>query len=258
MAADRTTIDLAGRDAIVTGGSSGIGAQIARTLAACGARVAAVGRNRERLQAVVDGIAGAGGTAVAVAADLADPAAAERVVDEAVRGLGRVDTLINCAGVYEPADFDATSSEMLDRALHLNIRSPFLLTQAALPHLRDGGRVVFISSIVAKVGCFETSAYSASKAGLEGLARALAWELGWQGVRVNTITPGDVVTPMSAPYNTDPEEVAARVAMHPSGRQGTPDDVAAMTAFLVSDLARQVYGETIVIDGGLNLGVLLD
>lgn len=252
-------IDLTGRSAIVTGGSSGIGAGIARTLAACGAQVAAVGRDKQRLDEVVSAIRAQEGTATAIVADLADTNAAGRVVEDAVRKLGHLDTLVNCAGIYEPAPFESTSTDVLDRALAVNVRSPYLLTQAALAHLRDagaGGCVVFVSSIVAKIGAAKTSAYSASKAALEGLSRSLAWELGWQGIRVNTVTPGDVTTPMSAPYNTDPEAVKARVALHPSGRQGTVDDIAAATAFLVSDLASQIYGETIVIDGGLNLGLL--
>ena len=242
--------DLTGRTALVTGASSGIGEATAIAMAAAGARVAAVGRDHDRLAGVVGRITDAGGEAVALEADLADAGQAAGLVDRVVEAFGGVDAVVHAAGAFDPLPLADTTQEVLDHHWAVNVRSPFLITQAAVPHMADGGTVVFVSSTVARRGFGGFSAYTASKGAVESLARALAVELA-PAVRVNVLAPGFVETPMvTTQYDANPDMRGTLRAKTPVGFVGDAADLAHAAVFLSSDLSRYVNGSELVADGG--------
>jgi 3-oxoacyl-[acyl-carrier protein] reductase len=243
---------MAERYALVTGASRGIGRAIAVDLATHGHDVALVGRDAVALSETAAAIATAAPAAHAVvhAVDVTDSAALEAAVGAIVAGFGRLDTVVANAGQsqdglilrFKPADFD--------RLIDVNLKSAFALSAAvAKPMLKQrAGSIVFVSSIVGIGGNAGQSAYAATKAGLLGLMRSLAKELGSRNVRVNAVAPGLIETAMTADLPS-----AARAAFLDGialGRPGTPEDVAGVVTFLSSDAARYVTGQTIVVDGG--------
>lgn len=232
-------LSLAGRAALVTGGARGLGAAIARTLAAAGARVL-------RLDLLEPEDAGVEW----LPCDVSDPAGAARAVDDAVRRLGRLDTLVCAAGITRDGVLWKLTPEDWRAVLAVNLDGAFHVLHAAVPHLRapGGGAVVLVSSINGQRGKFGQSNYAASKAGLIGLGKSAAKELGRFGVRVNVIAPGLIDTAMTASL---PAEIrAAAVQETALGRAGQPQDVADATLFLCSDLARHVTGQVLRVDGG--------
>jgi len=242
--------DLTDRVAIVTGASSGIGAATARTMGRAGAIVVLVGRHAERLAAVADDVRQAGGRATAIAADLEQGADAVRVVAETVAAHGHIDLIVHSAGAFEPGPLAETTVESLDRQWAVNVRSPFLLTQAAVPSMPDGGAIVFISSTVAETGFGGYAAYSASKGAVQGMARSLAAELAPR-LRVNVVAPGFTRTPMvTDQFPAAPEMEGWLVEQTPVGFLGDPEDIAHSVVFVASDLGRYVHGATLVVDGG--------
>lgn len=240
------------RTALITGSTSGIGAAIARTLAADGMRVIVTGRNSERGLAVVDEIQRQGGTAQFLASDLTAPPAELRTFAEAVTAAagGPVDVLIHNAAVCYPVDTPSITDSELDQTLAINIRAPHVLTAALAPAManRGTGSIVVIGSWMAGVGHAFVGLYSASKAAEEQLARSWAAEFGPRGVRVNTVAPGATRTPI----NDDAGAVLDRMtAGIPAGRPGTPQDIAGAVAWLVSDKAAYVHGAVLAVDGGI-------
>ncbi|WP_033294001.1 SDR family NAD(P)-dependent oxidoreductase [Amycolatopsis jejuensis] len=236
-----------GRVALVTGASSGLGAAITRQLAASGARIAAVGRNRDRLAEVTGEL---GDAAVALTADLREVGAPEWIVDECVAAHGTVDILVHAAGLGEAQPFDR-SLDALDRMWLTNLRAPYVLTQAALPHLRGGGSVVFLSSIAGLVACPQATAYGTVKGAVESLTRCLAVEEAPHGVRVNAVAPGTVRTPLSeAGPLADPAGEQFVTDGTPLGRIGDAGDVSSAVLYLASDAAAYVTGHSLVVDGG--------
>lgn len=242
---------LEGRAALVTGGARGIGAAIAKALAAAGADVAIVDFCLEPEAAgVVAAIESAGRRALALAADVADFSRAAEVVDEVRRSFGRLDVLVCNAGINLDGVIWKMDEERFDRVLAVNLKGCFNYCRAAAPVFREakGGKVVNVTSINGMRGKFGQTNYAASKAGVIGLTKSLARELGRAGVNVNAVAPGLVETEMVAAM---PEEAkAASVAETVLGRPGTPEDVANVVVFLASDLARHVTGEVIRVDGG--------
>jgi 3-oxoacyl-[acyl-carrier protein] reductase len=243
---------MADRFALVTGASRGIGRAIAVDLAAHGHDVALLGRDAAALAESADAVAAArpGARAAVHAVDVTDAAALEAAVAAVLADFGRLDTVVANAGQsqdglilrFKPAD--------LDRLLDVNLKSAFALSAAvAKPMIRQrAGSIVFVSSIVGISGNAGQTAYAATKAGLLGLTRSLAKELGSRNVRVNAVAPGLIETAMTADM---PD--AARAAFLGGialGRPGTPEDVAGVVTFLASDAARYVTGQTIVVDGG--------
>lgn len=243
-------LPLDGRAAIVTGASSGMGAATARRLAAAGAHVALVGRDREKLTAIAEDIVSAGGQAHEIRADLTAPDAGQAVVREALEVLGGLQVLVHAAGVFEFEDVEDGTVEGLDRQWAINVRAPFALTQAALPHLAAGSSVIFVTSVAAHVGTPGCTAYSATKGALRALARSYAVGLASRGIRVNTIAPGEVATPMNAGRHADPKFLQDVIDGIPAGRVGHVDDIAAAVAFLASGSADFICGAELVIDGG--------
>jgi NAD(P)-dependent dehydrogenase (short-subunit alcohol dehydrogenase family) len=243
------------RVAIVTGGGTGIGAAAARLLAANGLRVALVGRRSEPLEEMC---AELGDRAVAVPADLGDRAAPQRIVDETLDAFGRVDVLVNNAAVIRNGPLESFTRDEFDRQYAANVGGPFFLLAAALPSLResDDAAVVNVSSSVGSIVKPGSMLYGSTKAALEYLTRAWAYELAENGIRVNCIAPGPVDTPIHATYSDDLDATYADLARRvPLMRMGTVDDLAAWVWFLVAPETRWTTGNVIHVDGGQVLGL---
>jgi 2-hydroxycyclohexanecarboxyl-CoA dehydrogenase len=255
--AGRDPLSTAGRVALVTGATSGIGAEIATRLAAGGARVAVAGRDRERGARVVASIHDAGGEAVFVAHDAVRPEANQELVTETKRVLGPVEILVNNAGTMFFGPLAGHGVADFDTAINLNLRSPFLLTQAVVPGMveRQYGRVIFISSNGASSGAAMTSLYAMSKAGMEGLMRALMAEFAASGITFNTVQPGLVDTPLTSTMLSDPAMHAHFAGHHPNRRVGIPADIAHVVAMLADDDAGHVQANVITVDGGLTRAI---
>ncbi|MBY3122681.1 SDR family NAD(P)-dependent oxidoreductase [Rhizobium laguerreae] len=243
--------ELAGKRALVTGGSRGIGAAIALALADKGADVAITyERSADRAAEVVRAIEGKGRKALAIQADSADPAAVKRSVDEAAQALGGLEILVNNAAIALYGAIADVSVEQIDALLDVNVRSPLLASQAAIPYLQAGGRVITIGSVGAERIVGDTgTVYFMTKSALHSFTRGLARELGSRDITVNLVQPGSTDTDMN-PANGDFADFQR--ALIPLGRYGTPEDVAAAVAFLASPAARHITGTILTVDGGLN------
>jgi NAD(P)-dependent dehydrogenase (short-subunit alcohol dehydrogenase family) len=245
---------LRGKVCLVTGGNSGIGASIARACALAGAYVMIVGRDEGRLQTTVQTIQEAGGKCAAFAIDLTSPDAPAGVIASTLECCGGVNAIFHSAGIYTPIAFEDTSEEFFDQYWRVNVRAPFFLTQAALPHFKSGDSITFITSRLGRIGAANEVAYCGTKGALELMAKALAIELGERGIRVNCIAPGAVRTPMNAEYRLDPSFEDRLVQAIPMGRMGETVDVAPAAVFIASDEARYISGATLAIDGAAGAG----
>lgn len=243
---------LTGKVAVVTGASKGIGAAIARALAAEGASVVVnYASSAAGAEAVVRSITEVGGTALAVQGDVSTADGAKAPIAAAVETFGRLDILVNNSGVYEFAPLEAITEELYRRTFDINVLGPVLTAQAALPHLKEGASIVNISSIVTTVLPPASGIYTATKGALNALTGVFAKELAPRGIRINTVSPGFVVTEGSiAAGIADSEAAAGFIAATPMGRAGQPDDIAGAVVFLASDDARWVTGEDIAASGG--------
>ncbi|WP_067676167.1 glucose 1-dehydrogenase [Nocardia miyunensis] len=237
--------------AIVTGGSRGIGRAIAERLGADGAAVVVnYQSNRSAAEQVVDTIERSGGRGVAVRADVADPTQLRGLFDSAEERFGGVDTLVNNAGTARFAPIAEATDEDYELMFSLNTRTTFVALREAANRLRDNGRIIVISSGVTATHRPGSGLYSASKAAGEELVRILARELGPRGITVNNVLPGAIRTEALAAARS-PELTAQVVASTPLGRIGEPGDIADIVAFLASDAARWITGETVHAGGGL-------
>jgi NAD(P)-dependent dehydrogenase (short-subunit alcohol dehydrogenase family) len=242
---------LEGKPIVVTGASSGIGAETSRALGGLGASVAMVGRNEERLAAVAEDVESRGGTAHQILVDLTDDDAPERIVEQAVGAFGGIYGIVNTASLFDPQPIENTTIETIESQMRANVTAPLLLTKAALPHLGEGSTVVFVSSTVASVGFPGCSAYTATKGATNAIAQALAVELAPRGIRVNTVVPGYVRTPMLQPHLDAIEGYESWiVANTPQGRIGGPEELATSIVFLLSPLSSYMHGTQVVADGG--------
>lgn len=241
---------------LVTGSTSGIGAAAARRFGAAGGRVVISGRHGERGNAVVDEITAAGGDAHFIAADLGESSACDRLVAAAVEHLGRLDVLVNAAGVIFRADALETSDAAWRETMAVNVDAVFYLSRAAVRVMKPqgGGAIVNVASTASLSASDGMAAYCASKGAVMLLTRAMARDHGGHGIRVNAVCPGDVITPMledeAHQIGMEPAAMyAMSVAGTPLGRIGVPEDIAGAILFLASDDASLVTGAGLVLDG---------
>jgi 3-oxoacyl-[acyl-carrier protein] reductase len=240
---------LSGKVALVTGAGGGIGRATATRLAAEGAAV--VVGDLKGYSAVVDAVRSAGGRALGVELDVTSALSARAAVQQTLAQFGGLHILVNNAGIDQRGALEELTEDDWDRLLAVNLKGPFLCCQAAVKHLEGGGAIVNVASLAGRSssplqGCH----YSASKAGLLGLTRHLARELGPHHIRVNAVCPGPVVTDMLT-RSTSSEGIAALAAQVPVGRAGTPEDIASVIAFLASDDAGYINGVSLDANGGI-------
>jgi 3-oxoacyl-[acyl-carrier protein] reductase len=242
----------AGRRALVTGGSRGIGAEIVRRLAADGAAVAfTYGSSAAEADKLAAEIAADGGTSVAIQADSGDPEQVAKAIDETVAQLGGLDILVNNAGVAYIGDVESLTMEQFDRLVAINVKGVFAAIQRALPHLGNTGRIINIGSINAdRVPGPGLSIYAMSKAAVAGLTRGLARELGPRGITVNNIQPGPVATDMNPEVGEFADSLREVMAL---GRYGQPRDIASVVSYLAGPEAAYVTGANWNVDGGFTV-----
>lgn len=246
--------DLKGKVAIVTGASKGIGAGIAKDLAAAGATVVVnYASDKAGADNAVNHITAAGGTAIAIQGSVSNPDDVARLVSETVSAYGKIDVLVNNAGIYGWSTLEEITREDYDRQFTTNVLGPILVAQHALKHFPEaGGSIINISSVVGQNPPAGSTIYSATKGALDTVTKALAKELGPKNIRVNTVAPGLTVTEgtQNAGFTGSDFETTI-VGATPLGRIGQPDDIARAVTFLASDASAWVTGEIIKVSGGL-------
>ena len=243
--------NLTGKSAFVTGGSRGIGAGIARRLAADGANVAITyTKGREAAASVVDEIERAGGKAMAVQAEATDAKAVAAAVDQAVAAYGRLDVLVNNAGTAIPKPFEEATLEELDRVIDINVRGTLIATHAALKHMKDGGRIIMIgSSVGERMMTPGLAAYAATKGAIKMFVQGLSREVGNRGITVNNVQPGPIDTDLNPAAGDWATPQIANTALK---RYGHVNDIAAMVAFVAGPEAGYITGTSLTVDGGTN------
>ncbi|WP_342050730.1 MULTISPECIES: SDR family NAD(P)-dependent oxidoreductase [unclassified Cupriavidus] len=242
---------LQGKRAFITGGSRGIGAAIVRRFAEEGASVA-IGYERSagKAEALAEQIQAAGGRAVVIQMNAADPASVRGAVDRAAAAWGGLDILVNNAGIIRAGNIEDMTLEDIDATLAVNVRAVIVASQAAIPHMRDGGRIISTGSNLAeRVPTGGVSLYSASKAALIAWTKGLARDLGPRGITVNVVHPGSTDTDMNPADSERADGQRERMAIK---RYGNADDVAALYAFVASPAARSINGTGLTVDGGAN------
>src|SRR2546425_7289479 len=243
--------NLTNKTALVTGASRGIGAAIAKRLAADGASVAITyTKGADAAARVVKDIEGAGGKAIAIQADATDAKAVSAAVEKTVATFGRLDVLVNNAGTAIPKPFEEATLEEMDRVLSINVRGVFVATQAALKHMKSGGRIIMIGSAVGeRVAAPGLVPYAATKGAVKMFNQALAREIGSRGITVNNVQPGPIDTELN-PASGDwavPQKAATAL-----GRYGRADEIAAMVAFVAGPESSYMTGANLTVDGGMN------
>ena len=242
---------LEGKIAIITGGSRGIGAAIAKRLAADGAKVAITySKGADAAAAVVKEIERDGGKAIAIQADATDAEAGKAAVEKTVATFGGLDVLVNNAGTAIPKTFEETTLEEMDRLLNINVRGVFVATQAALKHMKTGGRIITIGSCLGeRVVTPGLVPYSATKGAVKVFTQALSRELGSRGITVNNVQPGPIDTELNPAVG---EWAAPQKANTALGRYGRVDEVAALVAFVAGPESSYITGANLTVDGGTN------
>jgi 3-oxoacyl-[acyl-carrier protein] reductase len=243
---------LTGKVAVVTGASKGIGAAIAKSLAAEGASVVVnYASSKAGADAVVSAITAAGGKAVAVGGDVSKAADAQGIIDAAIKNYGRLDILVNNSGVYEFEPLEAITEEHFHRHFNVNVLGLLLATQAAAKHLGEGGSIINISSAVTRITPPASAVYTGSKGAVDAITGVLSRELGPRKIRVNSINPGLVETEGTHTAGVMGSEMEAGfVAQTPLGRAGQPGDIASVAVFLASEDSGWLTGEVILAAGG--------
>ena len=244
---------LAGKVAVVTGASKGIGAGIAKALAAEGASVVVnYASSKAGAETVVTAITEAGGKAVAVSGDVSKAAEAQGIIDAAITNYGRLDILVNNSGVYEFSPIEAITEEHFHRMFNINVLGAILTTQAAVKHLGEGGSIINISSAVTRITPATSAVYTGTKGALDAITGVLARELGPRKIRVNSINPGMIETEgthAGGMIGSDFEQTL--IAQTPLGRTGRVGDIAPLAVFLASDDSAWLTGELLIAAGGI-------
>jgi 3-oxoacyl-[acyl-carrier protein] reductase len=242
---------LEGKIALITGGSRGIGAAIAKRLAADGAKVAITyTKGAEAAASVVKEIEGAGGKAIAIQADAADADAGKAAVEKTVATFGRLDVLVNNAGTAIPKTFEETTLEEMDRVLDINVRGVFIATQAALKHMKSGSRIIMVGSAVGeRVLVPGLVPYSATKGAVKIFTQALSREVGSRGITVNNVQPGPIDTDLNPAVG---DWAVPQKAVTALDRFGRADEVAALVAFVAGPESSYITGANLTVDGGMN------
>jgi 3-oxoacyl-[acyl-carrier protein] reductase len=242
---------LSNKVALVTGASRGIGAAIAKRLAADGASVAITyAKDVNAASAVVKAIESSGGKALAIQADAADAKAINAAVEKTVASLGRLDVLVNNAGTAIPKPFEQTTLEEMDQMINLNFRGLMVATQAALKHMNDNGRIIMIGSCVGeRMMTPGLVAYSATKGAVKMFTQGLSREVGSRGITVNNVQPGPIDTDLNPASG---EWAAPQIAVTALKRYGTVDEVAALVSFVASPESSYITGANLTVDGGTN------
>ena len=248
---DNYTGKLEGKIALITGGSRGIGAAIAKRLAADGANVAITyTKGADAAASIVKAIEGAGRKAIAIQADAADAKAVKAAIEKTVATFGRLDVLVNNAGTAIPKKFEETTLEEMDRVIDINVRGTFVATQAALKHMKDGGRIIMIgSSVGERMMTPGLVPYSATKGAVKMFTQGLSREVGNRGITVNNIQPGPIDTDLNPAAGDWATPQKASTALN---RYGSVDDVAALVAFVAGPEASFITGANLTVDGGTN------
>ena len=244
---------LTGKVAVVTGASKGIGAAIAKSLAAAGASVVVnYASSKSGADAVVSAINAGGGKAIAVRGDVSKAAEAQSIIDAAVNKFGRLDILVNNSGVYEFSPIEAVTEEHFHRLFNINVLGLLLTTQAAVKHLGEGASIINIGSAVSRVTPPNSAVYTATKGAVDAITGVLARELGPRKIRINPVNPGMVETEgthTAGFIGSDFEKQL--VSQVPLGRVGQPDDIASIVTFLASDDSHWLTGEQLLASGGM-------
>jgi 3-oxoacyl-[acyl-carrier protein] reductase len=242
---------LEGKIALITGGSRGIGAAIAKRLATDGAKVAITySKGADAAAAVVKEIERDGGKAIAIQADAIDAGATKAAVDKTVATLGKLDVLVNNAGTAIPKPFEETTLEEMDRVLNINVRGVFIATQAALKHMKSGGRIISIgSSVGERVLVPGLVAYSATKGAVKIFTQALSREVANRNITVNNVQPGPIDTELNPAAS---EWAVPQKAATALDRFGHVDEVAALVAFVAGPESSYITGANLTVDGGMN------
>lgn len=246
---------LKGKRAVITGGASGFGKETALLFAREGAAVALLDLNREGAEKVAREIGAAGGTAWAIGADVSKEESVKKAFGEALEKLGAIDILINCAGYGRSARIQDLSLEEWNQLIGVNMTGTFLCCREVIPHMveRQYGKIVSLASICAQTGRMVAVDYAGSKSGIVGITRALALQVAGDGINVNAIAPGPVITPLFE-KNYTPEQVEKLLSTIPFKRKGTPADIANLLLFLSSDESAWITGEVVAINGGAFIG----
>ena len=240
---------LTGKVAVITGGGSGIGKAIAQTFAREGAMVVIAGRDSKKLEQAAAEI---GEECLAVSADVSKTSDVQRLVDAALGKFHGINVLVNNAAVLLPGTAESLSEEDFDQTFNINVRGLWLLSRAVLPQMRaaGGGSIINIASVLSLLGARNRVAYASSKGAVMAMTKAMALDHAAENIRVNCICPGIVTTEMVARFSTDENARKQRIAMHPMGRFGQPEEIASAAVFLASDESGWTTGSVMTVDGG--------